>query len=114
MDEGHQEGAREEREECEGSEQRLKKNDTIEEVLRSSQRMAWEGHNPIQRWDCSQIQNEEESWQEGDRMAKQPEEEQRLEDANRRRRMEGSSLKLAVIQKVPELVVNGRMSQGER
>ena len=48
-------------------------------------------------------------------MAEQWEEEQHLEEiVERRRRMEGSSLKLGVIQKVPELVVNERMSQGER
>ena len=34
--------------ECEGSEQRQKKNEIIEEVIRSSQRMAWEGQNPTQ------------------------------------------------------------------
>ena len=108
--------------------QRQGENETIEEVIRSSQRrMALEecckserkrteGQNPIQRWDCSQIENEEEeeSWQEGDQMAEQWEEEQHLEDIVERRRMEGSSLKLDVIQKVPELVVNERMSQGER
>ena len=47
-------------------------------------------------------------------MAEQLEEEQHLEDIVERRRMEGSSLKLDVIQKVRELVVNDRMSQGER
>ena len=44
-------------------------------------------------------------------MAGQWEEEQHLDDLiERRRRMEGSSLKLDVMQKVPELVV----SQGEK
>ena len=47
-------------------------------------------------------------------MAEQWEEEQHLEDIVERRRMEGSSLKLDVIQKVPELAVNEPMSQGER
>ena len=47
-------------------------------------------------------------------MAEQWEEEQQLEDMVERRRMEGSSLKSDLIQKVSELVVNERMSQGER
>ena len=47
-------------------------------------------------------------------MAEQCEEEQHLEEIVERRRMEGSSLKLDVIQKVLELVVNERVSQGER
>ena len=42
------------------------------------------------------------------------EEEQHLDDLIERRRMEGSSLKLDVMQKFPELVVNKRMSQGEQ
>ena len=72
--------------------------------------------NSILRWDCSQIVNEEEeeSWQEGDQMAEQWEEEQHLEDTVERRRTEGSSLKLDVIRKVLELVVTERMSQGEK
>ena len=47
----------------------------------------------MQSWACSQIENEEEeeSWQEGDQMAEQWEEEQHLEDIVERRRMEGSS-----------------------
>ena len=75
--------------------------------------MSFERQNLIQRWDSSQIENEEEgeeSWQEGDQM----EEEQHLDDLIERRRMEGSSLKLDVMQKFPELVVNKRMSQGEQ
>ena len=63
----------------------------------------------------SQIENEEgEGWQEGDQMARQWEEEQHLDDLIERRRMEGSSLKLDTMQKVTELVVNKRMSQGEK
>ena len=66
------------------------------------ERKRTEGQKPKQRWDCSQMENEEvlESWQEGDQMAEQREEEQHLEDLVERRRMEGSSLKLDVIQKV--------------
>ena len=121
------EKGREEGEEGEGIEQRQEKHVIIEKVIRSSQRMAseecckserkrTEGQNPAQRWDCSQIQNEEEeeSWQEGDQMAKQWEEEQHLQDIIERRRMEESSFKLDVMQKGPDLVVNERMSQGER
>ena len=47
-------------------------------------------------------------------MAEQWEEEQHLEDIVERRRMEGSSLKLDVMRKAPELVVNERMLQGQR
>ena len=92
-----------------------KKNEKIEEDIRSSQKMPLEGQNTMQRWDCSQIENEEEeSWLESDQMAEQWEEEQHLNDMVERRRMEGSSLKLDVIQKVPKLVVAERMSQGEK
>ena len=45
-------------------------------------------------------------------MAEQWEEEQHSDDMVERRRMEGSSLKLDVMQKVLELVVTERMSQG--
>ena len=74
------------------------------------------GPDLMRSWDCSQIENEEEeeSWQERDRMAAQWEEEQTLEGIMERRRMEGSSLNLAAMQKVPELVVNERMSPGTR
>ena len=62
--------------------------------------MALDGQNPIQRWDCSQIENEEEeSGQEGDQMAEQLEEMQHLDDIVEGRRIEGSSLKKDVIQK---------------
>ena len=46
----------------------------------------------MQSWDCSQIEHEEEeaSWQEGDQMAAQWDEEQILEEILERRRMEGS------------------------
>ena len=71
--------------------------------------MAFERQNPIQRWDSSRIENEEEeeSWQKDDQMAEQWEEKQHLDDLIERRRME-------VMQKVPDLVVNKRMSQGEK
>ena len=51
--------------------------------MRSSQKIAFERQNPKQRWDSSQIENEaeeQESWQEGDHMAGQWEEEQHLDD----------------------------------
>ena len=47
-------------------------------------------------------------------MAGQREDEQHLDDLIERRRMEGSSSKSDVMQKVPELVVNKRMSQGQK
>ena len=59
----------------------------------------WKDKTPYKRWDCSKIENEEEeeSWQEGDQMAEHWEEVQQLEEVVvRRRRMEGSSLKLDV------------------
>ena len=98
------------------SKQGQEENENIEEGIRSSQRMALEGQNPIRRWDCSQIENEdeEESWQEGDQLAEQWEEEQHLEETVERRTTEGSSLKLDVTQKVLELVLNKRKSQGGR
>ena len=46
-------------------------------------------------------------------MAAQRDEEQKLEEILERRRIEGSSLKLEIMQKVPELVVHERMSQGK-
>ena len=46
-------------------------------------------------------------------MAAQWDEEQKLEEILERRRMKGSSLKLEVMQNVPELVVHERMSQGK-
>ena len=82
------------------------RNEISEEVIGGSQmaleeccisaKKRTEGQNSIQRWDCSQIENEEgeESWQEGDQMAEQWEEEQQMEEIVERRRMEGSSLKL--------------------
>ena len=47
-------------------------------------------------------------------MAAQWDEEQKLEEIVERKRIEGNSLKLEVMQKVPELVVHERMSQGKR
>ena len=53
--------------------------------------------------------------QEGDQMAEQWEEEQHLEEiVERRRRMERNCLKLDAMHKVPELVANERMIQGQR
>ena len=89
-----EEKSREEGEEGKESEQRQEENETIEEGIRSSRRMAVERQNPIQRRCSSQIENEEEeSWQEDDQMAGHWEEEQHLDDLIERRRMEGSSLK---------------------
>ena len=73
------------------------------------------GQSVMRCWDCSQIENEEEedSWRERDQMAAQWDEEQQLTEIWERRRMEGSSLKVEVLQKAPELVVHERMSQGK-
>ena len=73
-----EEKGRAEEEECLKSKQGQKKSEKIKEGIRSSQSMALEGQNHIQRWDCSQIENEEEgeSWQEGGQMAEQWREEQ--------------------------------------
>ena len=46
-------------------------------------------------------------------MELQWDEDEKLEETLERRRMEGSSLQVDVMQKVPELVVHERMSQGE-
>ena len=73
------------------------------------------GQSFTRSWDCSQVVNEEEeeSWREGDQMAAQWEEEQRLEEIVERRRSEGSSVKVEVMHKVPELVVHEGMSHGK-
>ena len=73
------------------------------------------GQSFMRSWDCLQTEKyeEEESWREGDQMAVHWDEEQKLEEIWERRRIEGSSLKLEVMQKVPELVVHERMSQGK-
>ena len=69
-------------------------------------------------WDCSQIENEEEEdvddWQKENQMEVLWDEDEKLEEILERRRMEGSSLQVEVMQQVPELVVNERMSQGEK
>ena len=76
------------------------------------------GQSVKQSWDCSQIENEEEDevedWQKEDQMVRQWAEDEKLEDALERRRMEGNSLHADVMQKVPELVVHERMSQGKK
>ena len=63
----------------------------------------------MQSWDCSHIENEEEneSWREGDQMAAQWDEEQKLEDILERRRTEGSPVQLEVMHNATELFVNG-------
>ena len=59
-------------------------------------------------------EEEEDDWQKEDQMAVQWEEEQKLEEILERRRMEGSSLQVEVMQNVPELVVHDRKSQVEK
>ena len=67
----------------------------------------------MRSWDCSQIEDEEESWRGRDHMAAQRDEERTLEEILEQRRLEGSSLQLEVVRKVPGLVVHERMSQGK-
>ena len=80
------------------------RNEFFKEVIKGIQKMAVdesvenEGKKPggldlMQRWDCSQIETEEEedSWQEGDQMAEQWGKEKQLEGIVERRRIEGSS-----------------------
>ena len=66
------------------------------------------GRRVTRNWDVLQIENEEEdvSWREGDQMAARAK-------SGGDRGIEGNSLKLVVMQKVPGLVVQERMSQGE-
>ena len=70
------------------------------------------GQSFMRSWDCSQIENEEESWRGRDHMAAQRDEERTLEEMLEQRRLEGSSLQLEVVRKVPERVVHEHMSQG--
>ena len=73
------------------------------------------GQSFMRSWGCSQSENkeEEETWRQGDQMAALWDEEQQLEEILERRGMEGSSLQLEVMQKVLELVVHERTSQGK-
>ena len=85
----------------------------LDDAKATAQRTA--GQRVKQTCHCSQIENEEEeeSWREGDQMAAEWDEEEKLEDILERRRMEGSSLQSDVMRKVPEQVVHERMSQGK-
>ena len=71
------------------------------------------GQSFMRSWCCSEIENEEEeeSWREGGQIAAQWEEEQKLEEIVERRRIEGSSLKLEVMQNVLEPMLHEQMSQ---
>ena len=75
------------------------------------------GQSVKQNWDCSQVENEEEEededWQEGDQMEMHWADE-KWEEILERRRAEGGSLQAEVLQKVLELVVRERISQGEK
>ena len=77
------------------------------------------GQRVMQNWDCSQIEHEEEEqeegWQEGDQNAAQWDEEQKLEEILERRRMEGSSLKLEVMQNLTHVTrYRGEESQRQK
>ena len=123
------EGGRDEEDPDEGREERKIRSEIAREVVASTKVEASAqkdaksiaqrtvGQRVMQNWDCSHIENEEEEeeedWQEGDQMAAPWDEEQKLEEILERRKMEGSSLQLEVMQKAPMLVVQERMSQGE-
>ena len=64
------------------------------------------GQSVKHRWDCSQIENEEEDkededWQKEDQMEVQWTEDEKLEEVLERRRMEGYFLQAEVMQKGP-------------
>ena len=82
----------------------------LDDAKATAQRTA--GQRVKQNWDSSQIENEEEeeSWREGDQMAAEWDEEEKIGEILERRRMEGSSLQSDVMRKVPEQVVHERMS----
>ena len=60
----------------------------------------------LQNWNCSQIEKEEEEeeddWHKENQMGRQWDEHEKLEEMLEGRRMEGSSLQVEVMQKVPE------------
>ena len=91
------------------------KADVHEDAKSTAQRTV--GQSVKESWDCWQIENEEEEeeevWQKENQMEMQWAEDDKLEISSERRRMEESSLQAEVIQKVPELVVHERMTQGE-
>ena len=117
------EKGREEGEVDEGGEERRIKGNIVKEVVASIQEKVSvddgvknnvkipKGQSFMRSWDCSQMENEEEeeSWREGDHMAAQWDEEQKLGEIFERRSMEGSSVQM---QNVPELFVHERVSQG--
>ena len=73
------------------------------------------GQSVEQNWDCSHIENDEEEddWQKENQMEVQRDEDDKLEETLARR-MEGASLQVVVMQKVPELVIHERVSKGEK
>ena len=66
------------------------------------------GKSVKQNWDCSQVEEEED-----EEVKDSQDEEQKLEEILERKRMERNSLQLEVVQKVPELVVQERLTQGK-
>ena len=105
------------------------RNETPEEVVAGIKEMASAqenakstaqrtvGQSAKRNWSCSQIEirddEEEEDWQKENQMEVQWAEGEKLEEILERRRMEGGSLQAEVMQKVLELVVHERMSQGK-
>ena len=126
MEEGCQEGAQKREVDEDGEERRIRGQIVQDVVAGITEKVSVHdgGKDDVKRpveqsfmrsWDCSQIENEEEqeSWRERDRMAAQWDEEQQLKEILEQRRMEGSSLQLEVMRKVPGLVVHESVSQGK-
>ena len=75
------------------------------------------GHSAKQNGDCSQIENEEEEegdWQKEDRMKMQWEEDEKLQEISERGRAEGVPMQAELLQGVPDLAAQERMSQSNK
>ena len=86
-----------------------------EDVKAKAQRTA--ERSAKQNWNFSHIENEtegeEDDWENENQMDVQWDEDHKLDENLGRRRMEGSTLQVEVMQKAPELVVHERMTEGE-
>ena len=72
-----------------------------------------QGYAKLELFSHRKLKERMKAGEKGTRLAAQWDEEQKLEEIVARRRMEGSSLQLEVMQKVLELVVQESMSQGK-
>ena len=86
-----------------------------EDVKANAQRTA--ERSAKQNWDFSHIENEteedEDDWEKEHQMEVQWCEDHKLDENLGRRRMEGSTLQVEIMQKAPELEVHERMTEGE-